>query len=115
MKTAVLGATGYTGQILLRILAEHPDVEQIVAASSSRAGAYVRTADPGLPPGIEAKIPGGKLVTPEEVLKGKFDVVFSALPHLKSAEIYDPTAAVGARTAAMHPRAAIKPGRRLKA
>ena len=25
MKTAVLGATGYTGQILLRILAEHPD------------------------------------------------------------------------------------------
>ena len=90
MKTAVLGATGYTGQILLRILAEHPDVEQIVAASSSKAGAYVRTADPGLPPGIEAKIPGGKLVTPEEILKGKFDVVFSALPHLKSAEICAP-------------------------
>jgi N-acetyl-gamma-glutamyl-phosphate reductase len=90
MKAAVLGATGYTGQILLRILAEHPDVEQVVAASSSQAGTNVRSADPGLPPGIEGKIPGGKLVAPEEVLKGKFDVVFSALPHMKSAEICAP-------------------------
>jgi N-acetyl-gamma-glutamyl-phosphate reductase len=90
MKTAVLGATGYTGQILLRILSEHPEVQTIVAASSSQAGTPVRTADPGLPPGIEQKIPGGKLVTPDEVLKGKFDVVFSALPHLKSAEICAP-------------------------
>jgi len=95
MKTAVLGATGYTGQILLRILAEHSEVEQIMAASSSQAGAGVRSADPGLPPDIERKIPGGRLVTPQEVLKaaesrGGIDVVFSALPHLKSAEICAP-------------------------
>jgi N-acetyl-gamma-glutamyl-phosphate reductase len=90
MKAAVLGATGYTGQILLRILAEHPDVEQISAASSSQAGTKVRSADPGLPPDIERKIHGGQLVTPQEVLDGKFDVVFSALPHLKSAEICAP-------------------------
>ena len=95
MKTAVLGATGYTGQVLLRILSEHPDVEQIMAASSSQAGTKVRAADPGLPPGIEAKIPGGLLVTPQDVLgaaaqKGRIDVVFSALPHLKSAEICAP-------------------------
>jgi N-acetyl-gamma-glutamyl-phosphate reductase len=95
MKTAVLGATGYTGQILLRILAAHADVEQIIAASSSQAGTKVRSADPGLPPDIEQKIPGGRLVSPEEVLKtatgrGGIDVVFSALPHLKSAEICAP-------------------------
>jgi N-acetyl-gamma-glutamyl-phosphate reductase len=95
MKTAVLGATGYTGQVLLRILSEHPDVQQIMAASSSQAGTKVRAADPGLPPGIEGKIPGGLLVTPQDVLgaaaqKGRIDVVFSALPHLKSAEICAP-------------------------
>src|SRR5271157_3025684 len=95
MKTAVLGATGYTGQILLRILAEHAEVDRIIAASSSQAGVKVRAADPGLPPDIEEKIPGGLLVSPEEVLRaaagrGGIDVVFSALPHLKSAEICSP-------------------------
>jgi N-acetyl-gamma-glutamyl-phosphate reductase len=94
MTTAVLGATGYTGQILLRLLAEHPEVRQIMAASSSQAGAGVRDVDPGLPPDMEQKIPGGKLVTPQEVItsaeRGGVDVVFSALPHLKSAQICAP-------------------------
>ena len=90
MKTAVLGATGYTGQVLLRILAEHPEVTRIMAASSSQAGSRVRSADPGLPTSIEQKIPGGLLVSPQEVLKADVDVVFSALPHLKSAEICAP-------------------------
>jgi N-acetyl-gamma-glutamyl-phosphate reductase len=95
MKAAVLGATGYTGQVLLRILCGHPDVKQIMAASSSQAGTHIRAADPGLPPDIEAKIPGGLLATPQDVLdaaarKGGIDVVFSALPHLKSAEICAP-------------------------
>jgi N-acetyl-gamma-glutamyl-phosphate reductase len=94
MKTAVLGATGYTGQVLLRALCGHPDVAQIIAASSSQAGTHVRTADPGLPPDIEAKVPGGLLVSPQDVVaaagKGGLDVVFSALPHLKSAEICEP-------------------------
>ncbi len=95
MKTAVLGATGYTGQILLRILAEHSEVDQILAASSSQAGVKVRSADPGLPPAIEGRIPAGRFVTAEDVVKaaagrGGIDVVFSALPHLKSAEICAP-------------------------
>ncbi len=95
MKTAVLGATGYTGQILLRILAEHSEVDQVLAASSSQPGVKVRDADPGLPPGIEEKIPGGHFVTVKDVLKAAaardgIDVVFSALPHLKSAEICSP-------------------------
>ena len=48
MKAAVLGATGYTGLILLRLLGDHPDVREILAVSSSPAGARVRAADPGL-------------------------------------------------------------------
>ena len=67
MRTAVLGATGYTGQVLLRILAEHPEVRSIMAASSSQAGSAVRAVDPGLPGAIDEKIPGGLLVSPQQV------------------------------------------------
>jgi N-acetyl-gamma-glutamyl-phosphate reductase len=94
MKAAVLGATGYTGMILLRILAEHPEVREILAVSSSQAGTKVRNVDPGLPPGIEEKIPGGILTTVADAINaaasGKVDVVFSGLPHLKSAEVCTP-------------------------
>lgn len=90
MKAAVLGATGYAGQVLLRILADHPEVASLLAASSSQAGTRVRAADPGLAASIEEKIPGGVLVSPGEVAQAGVDVVFSALPHLKSAEICAP-------------------------
>jgi len=91
MTAAVLGATGYTGQVLLRILSDHPEVRSIVASSSSRSGTKVRDADPGLPASIEEKMGGGTLVPPADVLSARgIDVVFSALPHLKSAEICAP-------------------------
>jgi len=96
MKAAVLGATGYTGGILLRLLSAHPDVTDIMAVSSSQAGERVRTVDPGLSPAIEEKMSqhGGKLATVDEAVKaasaGKLDVVFSGLPHLKSAEVCAP-------------------------
>jgi N-acetyl-gamma-glutamyl-phosphate reductase len=93
MTTAVLGATGYTGLILLRLLSEHPEVEEILPVSSSHPGHEVREIDPGLGPGILAKMGrfGGKLLSIAEVTAEAegpgIDVVFSALPHLKSAEI----------------------------
>ena len=97
MKTAVLGATGYTGGILLRLLSTHPEITEIIAVSSSQAGQQVRTVDPGLSPAIEQKMAhhGGKLASLEEAVKaastgGGLDVVFSALPHLKSAEVCAP-------------------------
>ncbi len=94
MKAAVLGATGYTGLILLRILAEHPEVRGILAVSSSQAGARVRAVDPGLPALIDEKIAGALLSSVADALraaeKNEIDVVFSALPHLKSAEVCAP-------------------------
>lgn len=96
MKTAVLGASGYTGLILLRILAEHPDVTEIFAVSSSHAGQGVRTLDAGLPLSLEARMKstGGRLISVEEAAaaaeKTGIDVVFAGLPHLKSAEICAP-------------------------
>jgi N-acetyl-gamma-glutamyl-phosphate reductase len=96
MKTAVLGASGYTGLILLRLLAEHPDVEEIFAVSSSHAGQTARSLDAGLSPSIDAKMKstGGRLLSVAQAQaaaeKPGIDVVFAALPHMKSAEICAP-------------------------
>jgi N-acetyl-gamma-glutamyl-phosphate reductase len=96
MKTAVLGATGYAGGVLLRLLGEHPEVKEIIAVSSSQAGQAARDVDPGLSPAVEKKMSrhGGRLVGVDEAVKAasarELDVVFSALPHLKSAEICAP-------------------------
>lgn len=45
---AVLGASGYTGAELLRLLAEHPDVEVVVATADSQAGVDVGELYPHL-------------------------------------------------------------------
>ena len=96
MKAAVLGATGYTGLILLRLLGDHPEVREIIAVSSSQAGARVRDADPGLSPLLEKKLEktAGNFASIADAVRaaeaGELDVVFSALPHLKSAEVCAP-------------------------
>jgi N-acetyl-gamma-glutamyl-phosphate reductase len=85
---AVLGATGYTGQLLTRLLAVHPEVSRILPCSSSRAGESLAAVDPGLA-GAAAKA-GDRLLTLEQAVAGKPDVVFSALPHLESAKLCAP-------------------------
>src|SRR5208283_1281736 len=96
LKTAVLGATGYTGMVLLRLLGQHPQVKDVIAVSSSQPGTKVRDADPGLAPDIEDRMSssGGKFETLAAAVRaaesGALDVVFSALPHLKSAEVCAP-------------------------
>ncbi len=92
MKAAVLGATGYTGQILLRQLSQHPEVSSILAVSSSIAGSRVLEMDPGLHYSIENKMQDteGQYISVERASEFKPDVVFSALPHLASAQVCDP-------------------------
>jgi N-acetyl-gamma-glutamyl-phosphate reductase len=65
---AVLGATGYTGQEIVALLARHPRIRATVASSEAEAGHAV---------------PGGGLryVRAEEVPFGAVDVVFTCLPH----------------------------------
>ena len=77
---AVAGATGYTGQELLRILSRHPAVN-IVAATSSGATAARRL--PAL-----ARLWNGAIepLAPEK-LATEADVVFLALPDAAAAEI----------------------------
>lgn len=92
MKAAILGTSGYTGMILLRLLSKHPEISAILPVSSSKAGTEVLDIDTGLHPGLVEKcgVSGGRLMTVSEAAAEKPDVVFAALPHLKSAEICGP-------------------------
>ncbi len=92
MKAAILGTTGYTGQILLRQLSGHRDIDTIIPVSSSKAGEPVISEDAGLHPSIEEKISHsqGKLVDVDTAAAMNPDVVFAALPHLASAEFCSP-------------------------
>ena len=90
MKAAVLGATGYAGATLARLLAEHPDVRTLVLASGSRAGAPVAEAVPELSPRGLPAVDGGTLASVDEAAAAGVDVVFAALPHLSSAQTLEP-------------------------
>ena len=92
MKAAILGTTGYTGQILLRQLSSHKAIDTVIPVSSSKAGEPVIKEDAGLHPSIADKIAfsKGTLVTVDEAAAMKPDVVFAALPHLASADFCSP-------------------------
>jgi N-acetyl-gamma-glutamyl-phosphate reductase len=89
-RVAIAGATGYTGQELLRILARHPAV---AIASAMSSGATAQRSLPAL-----ARIWNGTLTpfTPE-TLAGTADVVFLALPDRLAAEAAPPLVEAGVR------------------
>jgi N-acetyl-gamma-glutamyl-phosphate reductase len=89
-RVAIAGATGYTGQELLRILARHPAV---AIASAMSSGATAQRSLPAL-----ARIWNGTLTpfTPE-TLVGTADVVFLALPDRLAAEAAPPLVEAGVR------------------
>ena len=74
---AVLGASGYTGAELLRLLAAHPYFEVAAVTASSNAGAAV--AD--LYPALAAAYPGLRFGPTEAGVAEGADLVFCALPH----------------------------------
>jgi N-acetyl-gamma-glutamyl-phosphate reductase len=89
-RIAIAGATGYTGQELLRLLARHPAVT-IAAATSSGAAAAVRTL-PAL-----AHIWDGVITPLVQETLADADVVFLALPDSAAAAIAPPLADAGVR------------------
>jgi N-acetyl-gamma-glutamyl-phosphate reductase len=81
-RVAVAGATGYTGQELLRLLSRHPAVALTAAMSSGQTGASSRRL-PGL-----AHLWNGTIVPlSSETLARDADVVFLALPDSAAAEL----------------------------
>jgi N-acetyl-gamma-glutamyl-phosphate reductase len=81
-RVAVAGATGYTGQELLRLLSRHPLVALGAAMSSGQTGASSRRL-----PGLTRLWDG--VITPlsADTLATDADVVFLALPDAAAAEL----------------------------
>jgi LysW-gamma-L-alpha-aminoadipyl-6-phosphate/LysW-L-glutamyl-5-phosphate reductase len=83
MRVAVVGAAGYAGGELLRLLLQHPDVTECVATSRSQGGKPIGGAHPGLAAITDARFSGA---SPGEVARGR-DVVFLCLEHGESSRL----------------------------
>jgi len=83
MKVAVVGAAGYAGGELLRLLLQHPDVTECVATSRSQGGKPIAEVHPALAPVTDARFSGA---TPGEAARGR-DVVFLCLEHGESSRV----------------------------
>jgi N-acetyl-gamma-glutamyl-phosphate reductase len=83
MKIGIYGASGYTGQELLRLLIRHPLAEVVFATSRRFAGKPVFEAHPSLINLTDLKF----LDAPPEEVAQAADVIFLALPHGTSMEI----------------------------
>jgi N-acetyl-gamma-glutamyl-phosphate reductase len=83
MKIGIYGASGYTGQELLRLLIRHPLAEVVFATSRRFAGKPVFEAHPSLLNLTDLKFQDA----PAEDVAQAADVIFLALPHGTSMEI----------------------------
>lgn len=83
MKVAVVGAAGYVGGELLRLVLQHPDLSEVVATSRSQAGRPIAEVHPALAPLTEARFAG---LTAGEAARGQ-DVVFLSLEHGESSKV----------------------------
>ncbi len=75
-KIGIIGATGYTGSELVRLLTGHPNVEISLITSESRAGELLSDVHPFL-----QGIADQKLVSLNQIDEYDLDLVFLALPH----------------------------------
>jgi len=82
IRTAILGASGYVGGELLRLIAAHPELRAAKLFGDSKAGQAVASVHPQLAPAY-----------PDAAIErfdgdvGDVDLVFAALPHGRSQEI----------------------------
>src|SRR5262249_3016393 len=83
-RIGVLGASGYTGAELVRLLIHHPRVEIALLTADRRAGQAMRQVFPQFSP---FDLP--KLVSIEDVdwIGARLDLVFCALPHATTQKV----------------------------
>ena len=79
-RAGVVGASGYTGAELLRLLAAHPEIEVVHATAAANAGSAVGEVYPGLLPVYE----GFRFAPLDAADLSGLDLVFCALPHGES-------------------------------
>ena len=83
LKVAIVGASGYTGVELLRILHSHPEVAVTCVTSEQNAGRPVSEIFPTLRGRIDLVLENLEPVGIAE----KVDIVFTALPHKAAMEV----------------------------
>ncbi|TCT02904.1 N-acetyl-gamma-glutamyl-phosphate reductase [Aquabacter spiritensis] len=81
-RIAVLGASGYTGSELVRLLLRHPGAELVALTADRKAGQAMADVFPQFAP---FSLP--RLVTIEEVDFSGVDLVFCALPHATTQDV----------------------------
>lgn len=93
LRVGILGATGYGGGELLRLLLCHPNVEVVVATSRSEAGTPVSRVHRNLFGRTDLRFSSP---SQDELVDG-CDLIFGALPHGASAETLAPLTSRGVK------------------
>jgi N-acetyl-gamma-glutamyl-phosphate reductase len=83
VRAGIVGASGYTGVELLRLLAGHPEVEVVTVTADSNAGAAVTELFPSLTGAYD----GVAFASVEDAPLDGLDVVFLGLPHGESQKL----------------------------
>ena len=81
-KIAILGASGYTGAELVRLIASHPSMEVVALSGNSKAGMSMAQVFPHL---RHLDLP--VLTTIDEMSFDGIDLAFCALPHKTSQKV----------------------------
>ncbi|MEX1111606.1 MAG: N-acetyl-gamma-glutamyl-phosphate reductase [Chthoniobacterales bacterium] len=94
VKAAIVGASGYSGEELVALLARHPRVEIVAVTSRQSAGRPVADVFPRM---AGSAIAGMKFVEPsvDALVKSGATTVFLALPHGLAAEFAAPLRKAG--------------------
>jgi N-acetyl-gamma-glutamyl-phosphate reductase len=82
IRTAILGASGYTGGELLRLLVHHPSVELRALTADRRAGKTVAEVFPNL-----GHLEFPQMIAIEDVKWSDIDLAFGCLPHATTQEV----------------------------
>ncbi|MEO8438443.1 MAG: N-acetyl-gamma-glutamyl-phosphate reductase [Chloroflexota bacterium] len=98
IRVGILGATGYVGGELVRILSRHPNVDLVGLVGRDRdhdpiGGVHAHLATTGLT--IRAELPRTELGADGVAASGPLDAVFMALPHGAGTEVAARIAAEG--------------------
>lgn len=89
-RVSIIGASGYTGGELLRILNDHPEVEIIQATSRSKLGEYIYQTHPNLRKRTQLKFSD-----PADL--ESVDVLFLGLPHKQAQHMIEEYANIASR------------------
>ncbi|WP_035483313.1 N-acetyl-gamma-glutamyl-phosphate reductase [Algoriphagus marincola] len=82
IKTAIIGAAGYTGGELIRLLVHHPNCELVYIHSNSQVGKHISEVHPDL-------IGDCDLYFTDQVETSGLDAVFLGLPHGQTRSFLD--------------------------